>query len=245
MGTDATRAVTSALELGAGPAWHSVAAARRGIQAVALEQNAAMRAHARSKIDALGDAAPRNIRVVEGDMRDVTLAPMTKPAEGFDVALMLLGTAAHLLAHDDALRCFNAVRENLKPGGLFIVEVEHPWDLFSGEIAQGAGDAWDRVDEDGGVKVYVEWGRDGDNFDIESQIYERTVSFSLVSLSDDEVIKIVQEVVPCKIFTAPELVALARAAGLDVAATYGDMDERVALDDENAHNMVMVFRKPL
>jgi SAM-dependent methyltransferase len=244
MGMDATRTVASALELGAGPAWHSVAAAKGGIQAVALEQNAAMRAHAMNKLAALGDAAPRNIRIVEGDMRDVAMAPMTKPEGGFDVALMLLGTAAHLLTHDDAMRCFKSVRENLRPGGLFIVELEHPWDLFSGEIAQGQGDAWERVDEEKGVKVYVEWGRDGDNFDIESQIYERTVSFSLVDASTEAVLKIVQEVVPCKIFTAPEMVALANAAGLEFAATYGDMDGRIALDDENAHNMIMIFRRP-
>jgi hypothetical protein len=40
------------------------------------------------------------------------------------------------------------------------------------------------------------------------------------------------------------MVALANAAGLEVAATYGDMDGRIALDDENAHNMIMIFRRP-
>ncbi|OUS42372.1 S-adenosyl-L-methionine-dependent methyltransferase [Ostreococcus tauri] len=232
--------MTSVLELGAGPAWHSLEAARRGVQAVALEKSGAMRAHARNEAQDIG---ARNVRVIDGDMREINLDPMTVPVNGFDVVTMLLGTAAHLLTHDDAIRCLRAVRRNLKPGGIFVVELEHPWDLFSGDIREGAGDAWDREDEERGVKVFVEWGRDGDNFDIETQIYERTVSFSLVSLATNEVIKIVEDVVPCKIFTAPEFIALASAAGLTSVAVYGDMDVRVALDDENAHNMVMVFRR--
>ena len=56
-------------------------------------------------------------------------------------------------------------------------------------------------------------------------------------------IKTVEEVVACKIFTAPEFVALAAAAGLTSVAVYGDIDTRMPLDDKDAHNMVMVFRR--
>lgn len=255
MGADENRALTSLLELGAGPAWHSVAAASLGVQAVALDASAAMRAHVLSKLQALGDDAPRNIRVVDGDMREIDLEPMTKPEGGFDCATMLLGTAAHLLTQEDAVRCLSAVRRNLKKGGIFVVELEHPWDLFSGDLSRGESDAWDRVDAERGLKVFVEWGREGDNFDIETQVYERTVTLTLMThdpKDDDEsgapsvkgeVIKTVEEVVACKIFTAPEFVALAAAAGLTSVAVYGDMDTRMPLDDENAHNMVMVFRR--
>ena len=255
MGADENRALTSLLELGAGPAWHSVAAARLGVQAVALDASAAMRAHVLSKLQALGDDAPRNIRVVDGDMREIDLEPMTKPEGGFDCATMLLGTAAHLLTQEDAVRCLSAVRRSLKKGGIFVVELEHPWDLFSGDLSRGESDAWDRVDAERGLKVFVEWGREGDNFDIETQVYERTVTLTLMThdpKDDDEsgapsvkgeVIKTVEEVVACKIFTAPEFVALAAAAGLTSVAVYGDMDTRMPLDDKDAHNMVMVFRR--
>jgi SAM-dependent methyltransferase len=248
--------LTSLLELGAGPAWHSREAAEQGVQCVALDANPAMRSHARDKINFLGDGTTRNIRVVAGDMRNIELEPMVMPEGGFDVATMLLGTAAHLLTYEDAVRCLKSVRKHIKVGGLFIAELEHPWDLFSGDLSEGNGDAWDRVDEDAGVKVIVEWGRDGDNFDIETQIYERTVSFTLCEYDPKEdgdgkdakpkppkILKTIEEVVPCKIFTQPEFNALARAAGLTCVAVYGDMDTRVALDDENAHNMVLVFRR--
>lgn len=257
MGADEDRAMTSLLELGAGPAWHSLAAARGGVQAVALDSSAAMRAHVQSKIYAMGDDAPRSIRVVDGDMREINLEPMMKPEGGFDCATMLLGTAAHLLTHEDAARCLRAVRRNLKKGGIFVVELEHPWDLFSGDLSRGESDAWDRVDAARGLKVFVEWGREGDNFDIETQVYERTVTLTLMThdANDDDnddtgapsvkgdVIKTVEEVVACKIFTAPEFVALASAAGLTSVAVYGDMNTEMPLDDENAHNMVMVFRR--
>jgi len=242
--------LTSALELGAGPAWHSLACARRGIQAVALERNPAMRAYANDKKAAVEASGVKlnSMRVVDGDMRHIELPHMMAPEGGFDCAVMLLGTVAHLLTYDDAMSCMTSVRKHLKPGGLFVVELEHPWDLFSGDLSEGVGDAWDRVDEERGVKVLVEWGRDGDEFDIETQVYERTVSFNLIELDGNEntkpkVLKTVEEVVPCKIYTAPEFKALARAASLAHVGTFGDMSTTMALDDEEAHNMVLVFRR--
>jgi len=242
--------LTSALELGAGPAWHSLACARRGIQAVALERNPAMRAYANDKRAAVEASGVKlnSMRVVDGDMRHIELPHMMAPEGGFDCVVMLLGTVAHLLTYDDAISCMTSVRKHLKPGGLFVVELEHPWDLFSGDLSEGVGDAWDRVDEERGVKVLVEWGRDGDEFDIETQVYERTVSFNLIELDGNEntkpkVLKTVEEVVPCKIYTAPEFKALARAASLAHVGTFGDMSTTMALDDEDAHNMVLVFRK--
>lgn len=245
------RRLTSVLELGAGPAWHSLECARRGIQAVALEKNPMMRAYAKDKLAAVESTGVRlnSIRVVDGDMRNIELPHMMAPENGFDCVIMLLGTAAHLLTYDDAMSCLKSVRKHLKPGGLFVVELEHPWDLFSGELSQGVGDAWDRVDEASGVKALVEWGRDGDEFDIESQIFTRTVSLTLIELdgkqdtSSPTVLKSVEEVVPCKIYTAPEFKALARAASLAHVGTFGDMSVAMALDNEEANNMVLVFRR--
>ena len=41
----------------------------------------------------------------------------------------------------------------------------------------------------------------------------------------------------------PEIAMLGEMAGLEVVATYGDMDERVPLDSEDAHNMLVVLKK--
>ena len=53
----------------------------------------------------------------------------------------------------------------------------------------------------------------------------------------------VEEVVRCRVFTAPEIALLGKLAGLTVAATFGDMDADVPLTHEDANNMVIVLRR--
>ncbi len=49
-----------------------------------------------------------------------------------DLAFMLCGTVSHLTSNADALACFAATAASLHPGGLFIVEMVHPVDMFNG-----------------------------------------------------------------------------------------------------------------
>jgi hypothetical protein len=117
------------------------------------------------------------------------------------------------------------------------------------------GDAWDREVEDGdlkGAKVLVEWGREGDPFDVETQIVERTVGLNVVDgetgkpfASKDGAVLFapVEEIVKCRVFTAPEIALLGKLAGLRVVATFGDMDTSVPLTHEDANNMVIVLKR--
>lgn len=43
---------------------------------------------------------------------------------------------------------------------------------------------------------------------------------------------------------AQELLLLGQAAGLEVAATYGELDTSIALDDEEAYRLVCCLRRP-
>ena len=52
-----------------------------------------------------------------------------------------------------------------------------------------------------------------------------------------------EQIVRCRVFTAPAVDLLARLAGMRVCATYGVMDEDVPLDSEDAHNMLVVLKK--
>ena len=52
-----------------------------------------------------------------------------------------------------------------------------------------------------------------------------------------------KEIVKCKLFTLPELMAVANAAGFEFIECFGDLDETVRFDSENAQNMVVCFRK--
>ena len=103
-----------------------------------------------------------------------------------------------------------------------------------------------REDEARGVKVLVEWGREGDAFDVETHVVERTVGFNVLDVTTGQPAsgyEPVEQIVRCRVFTAPEVDLLARLAGMRVCATYGDMDEDVPLDSEDAHNMLVVLKK--
>ena len=107
------------------------------------------------------------------------------------------------------------------------------------------GDAWDR--EVDGVKVLVEWGREGDYFDVATHVVERTVGFNVVDPVTNQPAAgwtPIEETVRCRVFTAPEIELVGKLAGLRVVGKFGDVNLDTALDDEDAHNMIVVLKKP-
>ena len=81
--------------------------------------------------------------------------------------MLLFNTAAHLLTNEAAISCFRATVAALRPGGLFVLELPMPEDLFDGAFA--LGDAWDAVTADG-QRLIVEYGIEGDDFDTITQV---------------------------------------------------------------------------
>jgi len=270
----AGRAMRSVLELGAGPAWHSVSCVttQGPCVAVALDNTPAMLKRASQR--ALERGCEESVAVVAGDMTRLDASALKQTAQtlvptvgrvsdttddrsnddspgsfaGFDVVTVLLGTAAHLTAPEDAEACLRGAADCLAPGGIVVLELEHPYDLFDGQLMDAHGDAWDReVENGGGLRVLVEWGREGDPFDVETQIVERTVSVNVVDENGrppaNGAFPPVEEVVRCRVFTAPEIALLGKLAGLRVVATFGDMDTSVPLTHEDANNMVIVLRR--
>lgn len=53
-----------------------------------------------------------------------------------DVALLPLGTLAHALTNDDALSWLIAARNALLPGGILVLELAHPADVFDGAFIE-------------------------------------------------------------------------------------------------------------
>lgn len=53
-----------------------------------------------------------------------------------DLALLPLGTLAHALTNDDVLRWLAAVGNALRPGGLLVLELPHPADVFDGALVE-------------------------------------------------------------------------------------------------------------
>ena len=247
------------LELGAGPAWHSTAWAEAdpSAVAVAVDNSRTMTRRARARAALLG--VSNRVCVVDADMTAMDPAALRRAAAGarsssipaglgFDVACVLLGTAAHLLETDEVLACLAGMRACLAPGGVAVLELEHPFDLFEGTLMDAYGDGGWSQEVPPGVRVNVEWGREGDRFDVATHVVHRTVGVEVVDPTTGRRVPgwgWTEEVVPYRVFTAPEVDALARLAGLRTVGLYGDMDARsfVPLDDERAHNMVVVLKK--
>lgn len=68
-----------------------------------------------------------------------------------DLAACLLGTFQHLHTLDDGLRAMQRTHAALKPGGLFIVELEHPAHLFDGAMLS-QGQTWNLQLDSGRVR---------------------------------------------------------------------------------------------
>jgi hypothetical protein len=66
-------------------------------------------------------------------MRDFRIADSAGSQVLFDVAVTMLNSVCHLFTLDDLVRHLAAVRGQLAPGGLYIAELAHPADFFAQE----------------------------------------------------------------------------------------------------------------
>lgn len=262
------------LELAAGPARHSLTALSRlngKVSSVtAVDMSKDMVAYGTENADMeFGTDGPRReaFRYVLGDMRTFSAGA---DAATYDTAWILLGSMQHLLTNDDVVSTFASAHAALRPGGTLIVELPHPRETFS--MVECTRNGWEVPLEDeagencGELKIV--WGDDDDTFDPIRQIRDFTVAMELVGMEEAEEgtdMQSVKEVVPMRLFTAQEIDALARCAGLEVMSMYGalalldkdDDDEDADLaeegdnqktvdvnDEEEAFRLVCVLRRP-
>jgi SAM-dependent methyltransferase len=223
------RAPSSVLELAAGPANHAIELARRGLAATALDREPAMVQYGTEKAATAGVA----LDYAQGDMTAFTLE---RPV---DLALLLLGSAACLLTNDAVISCLQRVADALTPGGVLIIELPHPRELFN--IDDTTEDGWEVTQE--GTRVKVRWGADGDSMNPVSQVAQVTTTLTIWEGKRKQVIR---DRALQRRFTVQEVDALARASGsLEAVAWYGGLDMEVAIDDaEQAWRMVAVLQKP-
>ena len=219
----------SVLELAAGPANHAIELARRGLAATALDREPAMVQYGTEKAAAAGVVLDYS----EGDM---TAFSLERPV---DLALLLLGSAACLLTNAEVISCLQRVADALTPGGVLIIELPHPRELFN--IDDATEDGWE-VTQDG-VRVKVRWGAESDSMNPVSQVAQVTTTLTIWEGKRKQIIR---DSALQRRFTVQEMDALARASGrLEAVAWYGGLDMDVAIDDpEQAWRMVAVLQKP-
>jgi hypothetical protein len=186
----------------------------------------------------------------------------------FGTAWLLLGSMQYLLANANVVACFTSITVVLQPGGTLILELPNPRKTFKMDECTCTGWTVPLVeaveDTEGGEREYgaleVVWGDEGDAFDPIRQVRHCTVGLTL-TVSDAEALPeeaatspllarlsaegryALTEVVPMRLYTWQEIDALARCAGLEVAATYGALAEVSVDDEEEAFRMVCVLTK--
>ena len=213
--------VGSVLELAAGPAEHARELARRGLRATALDRSPAMCGYAAAQAKSAGVT----LDVIEGDMRDFQISDSGGNPVLFDVAITMLNSVCHLFTLDDLVRHLAAVRAQLAPCGLYIVELAHPADFFAPEPR--TSNEW--VIDASGVHAEVRWGGRGERIDPLTQVTKEHMS--ITATAQDGTIRTVSDVVPNRFWTLTEFtaaIALANlghpSGGFELVASYGDFD---------------------
>jgi ubiquinone/menaquinone biosynthesis C-methylase UbiE len=222
------RPVATVLELAAGPARHAREFARRGVAATALDSMPSMRAYALER--AAHDGV--HLTAVCADMCDFQLA------QRFDLAILPMDSSSYLLDNVAVLRHLDCVCRHLAEGGLYVLEMSHPRDVF--KTGPSTYSKW--TSEENGLRVEMQWGADGDAFDPIAQVDEVTVTMDWSGPNGSG--KLVERARQRR-FTANEFDALVRADGnFDIVEWLGSLETDVPFsNDAAAWRMVPVLRK--
>ncbi len=214
----------SVLELASGPGYHAVAAARRGLSATALDLSAPM--IERAKIKA------KEARVdVDGVVADMARFTLKEPV---DLAFNLLTSISYLLSSDDLHAHFRSVAAAVRPGGVYVVENNHPNDFWTREHFQPS--RWTM--KQGDVEVFTSWIDEPPVIDIVRQTYSVVAR---TEVSDGAGKRTLTDQATLRMVWPQELKAYGEAHGFRLAAFYGALDVDVAIDDPKAWRTVAVM----
>lgn len=224
----AGRTMTSVLEIACGPGYHARGFAERGIAATGLDLMPEMVALAREHAVMAGIEATW----IAADMRDFQLpAPV-------DVILTLYDALDALALHDDVIAHFKNVAANLQPDGMFILVFTHPHDTGFSDYGTFRYEG-----ERDGVHVVVDWATGGAAYHPLTMVAEVEVR---MTVTEAGIQRVFVDRAPERLFTAPEIAALARLSGaLELTNAYGDFDPDRPLDmGPTPRKMILVLRRP-
>ncbi len=207
---------------------HTIEFAKRGLRAQAIDLSKDMVLYGRKEAESNGVT----INYQQADMTNFQLE------EPVDVAAILMDSTSYLLDNDSLLRHFAAVATALTPGGLYILEMGHPRDVFG--VGKSAGTDWEA--ERDGIKVHTVWGAPDDPFDPTTQISQVSVR---LDYEDGDERGTLTDKASQRSFGANEFKALVMASGkFDIVEIYGAMELSVPFDNKkSAWRMIPVLKK--
>jgi len=234
--------IGSMVDLGCGPGMYCLEFARKGIRSVGLD----LSRHALDYTTKKAQAEGLDCSVLRSDFRNFQLD------EPVDLAICMTLTFQHNLDNADFIASLNAVAKNLKKGGIFFLEIEHPktfFDfVFDGVDEKGyrildksiVADPWKSVRGD--TVIYANWLGAPVLDTINSVCYCYT---EYVVYKGDEEPKTYRSPAHYKMISLEHLMALVEISGeFELAATYGAFDINVPFADiEESHKLMVLLRK--
>ena len=222
------REAESFLECAAGPALHSLEFAKRGLHSIALDSSPAMVCYGKQRARAAGV----DIDYVEADMSQFNLDRTV------DLAAILMDSTSYLLDNRAVLDHLACMGRALRPGGLYILEMSHPRDVYN--AGKSAQTEWTAKRED--TKVHIRWGRDEDFFDPCTGITHCSVR---LDYEDGSEVGSILDKAPQRSFTANEWLALVEASeSFEILEIYGAMDSSIPFDNRRpAWRMVPILQR--
>ena len=187
----------SILDLACGQGRHAIPLARLGFQVTGLDLSPTLLAHARARAGATGVI----VRWIQGDMRDL-------PWEAeFDACVNLTTAFGYFATDDENEAVLRQVVKALKPGGQLLIETMHR-DYIVREYQQHD---WYETDE--GTTVWV--------LRLFDAVKGRTTVVERYRTEDGQEGERYHNI---RVYTATELHAMLRRAGLEPADTWGEWE---------------------
>lgn len=215
------------LDLACGPGYHALEFARRGIRATGLDLGKAMLTLAREKADRQG----LQVDWIEGDMRSFKLSSPV------DVAFSMFDGMDALLINEDLIRHLRAVGDNLRPKGIYLVDLTHPRDCSLQDYGSfhyhGARN---------GVEVEIQWATNDPSFDPVTNVAEVGIQ---MRINDQGRHIEVNDIARERLLLPQEITLLAEKSGaLTVVGWHGDYDVHQPLDNTPAsRRMIAVLQR--
>lgn len=230
------RTPRSMIDICCGPGFHCIEYARRGVRSIGLDFNTGMLKYAAGKSRAAG----ARVEFINADMRDFTIE---RPV---DVAFCAMSSIHHILTQDDILKHLHCVARSLTDSGLYVVEADHPRDVFG--VGQSLKHEWES--ERDGIVVTSSWGSSRDRYDPISQIATVSVTMGLRrksgsgAIADDHTLLETEEM-PLRRLTYQELSLLIEMSQVfEPVAWLGSLEGRVPMSNvKESTRMIPVLKK--
>lgn len=221
------RPLQAVLDLACGPGYHARGFAARGVRAYGLDLRPEMIAFAREHAPPGLD----NLSWIVGDMRAFTLA------EPVDAAFTMFDSIDCLLTNSDLIEHLRAVAANLRPGGIYLIDLTHPRDCSPFHY----GDFCYEGERDG-CHVRIDWATNQPIIDPQAQTSLVQVTMRVNDRGHELVFS---DLAYERFLFAQEIEALARLSGVfAVRAWHGDFDLGQPFDNSPAsRRMIAVLQK--